>query len=530
MSDNEIDDITREFRQLGHAAASAVAQWQRSNPGKTKVPRRVRKDATRQLREAMRAHEQMLKEHRIAERASIEMSIGNHHSASLLMGQSAPGTPEEEYTRRQWSHAQRRHAVAMQIHRSEHLTREERGQAVMALTSAHYADNPNVPQRPVWGPKPFGLSALKARLAERVSRVREGLAQPQSRPSRPAAPKPIPKPRPERQLRTTSQPRGAGQPRAWAAPGSTADHPYWRSELPMQDQAMNARMAKMEAQLKELAEERDRLWTENLNLGEEVLDAHDERDQLQAKVTQLGEKVLDARQQHKAAADQLAQRGQELTDVHTELERVRTQRDEAVQKLVERTPAQERYGSPERQAEQAKAAARKAPETPQPAAPAEAQPPASKATESMIPPEQRKTPEDLSREAAQFRAGEWAKHENWKIDNLGPEKYFAEKEAHRATREAPQTEAPKVEAPEAPQAPEPELVGAVAGNPVGKAQRTQRINGSRKVINTVNEVRGGHTREQIGVVIERGRVKTPAAPEIPLPPEPFDGPEPPEFD
>ena len=139
--------------------------------------------------------------------------------------------------------------------------------------------------------------------------------------------------------------------------------------------------------------------------------------------------------------------------------------------------------------------------------------------------EQRKTPEQFAREAAQFRAGEWAKHEKWKFDHLGADRYYAEKQARWAEREAPQVEAP--EAPEAPQAPEPEPVGAPAGKPVGK---TQRFNGSRKVINTVNTVSTGHTREQIGVVIQNGRIKTPAAPEIPLPDAPYDGPEPPEFD
>lgn len=541
MSDNEIDDITREFRQLGHAAASAVAQWQRNNPGKTKVPRKVRKDAAFRLRHAMREHERMLAEQRAHERFAIEEYIGGHRYNSLTLGQADPGTPER-HAQRQWAHAQRRHDIAQQIHSAQHLTLEERGQAVMALTSAHYADNPNVPDRPVWGPKPRGISALKARLAERVSRAWEGMQQPQQRTTL----KPIPKP------------RGAGQPRAWAAPGSAADHPYWAASanLPPQDHAMNARMAEMEEQLRELADyrereqrwiaERDALQTEVTDLGEALTDAHTERDQLQATVSQLGEKVLDVRQQHRDVADQLAQRGQELTDAHTELGRVRGERDEAVQKLVKRTPAGQRYGSPERQAEQAKASARKAPETPRPAAPPVSAPAAAVKSDGReavqfrsdgnftIPPERRKTPEQFEREAAQFRAGEWAKHEKWKFDHLGPERYYAEKEAQWAEREAhkaPQVTTPEApEAPQAPQAPEPELVGATAGKPVGKAQRTQRINGSRKVVNTVNEVRGGHTREQIGVVIENGRIKTPSSPEIPLPEAPFDGPEPPEFD
>ncbi len=493
MSDtNEIDDITREFRQLGHAAASAVAQWQRNNPGKTKVPRKVRKEASFRLREAMRAHERMLAEQRISEQAFISESIQNHRSISLGMGQSAPGTPEQ-YAHQQWEHAQWRHAIATQIHQAQHLSHEERGQAVMALTSAHYADNPNVPQRPVWGAKPRGISALKARLAERVSRAWEGMQQPQSQQR--TVLKPIPKP------------RGAGQPRAWAAPGSAADHPYWRSELPVQDQAMNARMAEMEAQLRELAEyrereqrwiaERDALHTEVTDLGEALTEAYTERDRLQAKVADLGEKVLDVRQQHKDVADQLAQRGQELTEAHTELTRVRGERDEAVQKLVKRTPAGQRYGSPERQAEQAKVAARTPlrenanPATPE--APAESSTP--EAPESPQTPGQ---PEGVSTPAKAMQARTTAAPEApaQKSSGAAPEQPDQGNSSwsvnvvngDRMLLEIPQDEQLNQE--------RERLVGAGAG---------RRINGSRKV--------AGYT-----------------APEIPLPDAPFDGPEPPEFD
>lgn len=53
----------------------------------------------------------------------------------------------------------------------------------------------------------------------------------------------------------------------------------------------------------------------------------------------------------------------QLTAMTAERDRLLGERDEAVQKLAERTPADQRYGSPERQAEQAKAAAnRRAPE------------------------------------------------------------------------------------------------------------------------------------------------------------------------
>ncbi|WP_328410978.1 hypothetical protein [Nocardia sp. NBC_00403] len=222
------DEMTREITRLGRSAAAVVAAWQARNPGKTKVPRRVRKDAMKQLREAMRAHELLLANQRIQQRAGVEEVIGRHRSHSLRMHETLPATPEE-FSRWQWNHAHQRRAIAEVINVQQHLTREERGQAVMALVSAHYADNPNVPQRPVWGPAPTGISALKARLAERVSRAREGLEQ-------------------RRDIRSARK-----APQWPAGPSAAGLHQYWSAPMPQQDQAANARIAQMQRQ--DLAEE-----------------------------------------------------------------------------------------------------------------------------------------------------------------------------------------------------------------------------------------------------------------------------------
>lgn len=522
MADNEVDQITREMRALGQAATAAIAAWRRQNPGKTRVPRKVRKEAVRELRESMRAHERLIADERRFQRASVEQMIANHRAMSLDLHRSAPGTPEQ-YARAQWAHAQQRHMLAEQIHAAGHLTREERGQAVMALVSAHYADDPNVRQRPVWGPKPYGMTALKARLAERVSRVQEGLEQRrENRSARKAPPRP-------------------------AAPSITGVHQDRSNPMPAQDQAANARRAQMRRQ--DLAEEAwwQQQWAEAGATPDPILDrarwqqqqwaqadatpepmpdrsaeiealeqqlrtlaaerdlerrAIAERDQLRVKVTELGEKVLDARQQHKSVADQLAQRGQELTDVHAELAQVRGERDAAVRKLIEHTPPQQRYGSPERQAQQA----RPTPQTPKsPDATPEA-------------PEAPETPEVPEAESA-------------------PKAPASPKRTGSRSRKSPA----------APAAPEKELAGAVVGAATGGRSNgsTRRVNGSRKV---VNEVRVD-TPTQIGVVIENGRIKTPAtaaringsrkvttpaapsASEIPWPAEePPNGFEPPEFD
>lgn len=470
MPDNEVDEITREMRTLGQAATVAIGAWRRQNPGKTKVPRKVRKEAMRELREAMRAHELLLASERRFQRASVEQMIANHRALSLDLHRSAPGTPEQ-YARSQWAHAQQRHNLAEQIHAAGHLTREERGQAVMALVSAHYADNPNIRQRPVWGPKPYGVTALKARLAERVSRVQEGLEQR----------------RENRSARKT--------PQRPAAPSATGLHQYWSNPLPPQDQAANARIATLEQQLRNLAAERDL-----------------ERDQLQVKLTQLGEKVLDARQQHKSVAEQLAQRGQELTDAHTELAQVRGERDAAVRKLVESTPTQQRYGSPERQAQQAR------PTTQTPKSPDASQQTSSDTSttaKAQQPPKVEQTPKAPETPEAPASSAEPVQAPN--VPEAPEAPAGERKHVSQQVREAMQRRqagptAPQVndaldglnkameDVPSMAQASR-DLVGAATA---ARQAATQRFNGSRKVTG-------------------------PGAPEIPLPPEPPTGLEPPEF-
>ncbi|MEV4241313.1 hypothetical protein AB0J47_39840 [Nocardia sp. NPDC049737] len=455
MPENEVDQITREMRTLGQAATVAIGAWRRQNPGKTRVPRKVRKEAMRELRDAMRAHELLLASERRFQRASVVQMIANHRAMSLDLHRSEPGTPEQ-YAHAQWAHAQQRHNLALQIHSAGHLTREERGHAVMALVSAHYADNPNVKQRPVWGPKPYGMTALKARLAERVSRVQEGLEQRrENRSARKALQRP-------------------------AAPSVTGLHQYWSNPMPPQDQAANARIAKLEQQLRDLAAERDL-----------------ERDQLQVKLTQLGEKVLDARREHKSVADQLAQRGQELTDAHTELQQVRTERDAAVRKLIEHTPPQQRYGSPERQAEQAR--------------PTQA-PKSQDASKAQQPPKVEQTPKAPEAPVTPAEPVQAANAPEAPEAPAGERKHVSQQVREAMERKQAGPTAPQVndaldrlnkameDVPSMAQASR-DLVGAASA---ARQAATQRFNGSRKVTG-------------------------PGAPEIPLPPEPPTGLEPPEF-
>ncbi|MBF6209283.1 hypothetical protein IU483_35330 [Streptomyces gardneri] len=513
MSGNEMDEITREFRQLGQAATAAIAQWQARNPGKTKVPRKVRKQAMQQLREAMRAHELHLADERRFQRAAVERMIANHRAMSLDLHRSAPGTPEQ-YARAQWAHAQQRHTLAEQIHSARHLTREERGQAVMALVSAHYADNPNVRQRPVWGPKPYGMTALKARLAERVSRVREGLEQ--RRDNRPAR-------------------RAPQRP---AAPAVSGLNQYWANPLPQQDQAVNARIAELEKQLRDLAAERD---VERRAIAE--------RDQLQAKVKDLGERYVNSQHQVKSLADDVAQRGRELLDVHAERDRMRDERDAAVRKVAAMTPPADRLGSPERQAAAARGKTPAAPKTP-----TKAQQTPEQARKSPAPGAAPKiddgdygqlSPEDLKRllQVKLETQSKSLKALDEQMQRMGVPEELRERVCAGfevqvpdelrvdATPEAPEV-AKAATGPEAPEAPGAETGPAA---PTGGRKRPSR---TAEAVNRAARAHGVKTPEMAGA--SNGHVRTyngsrknaaaMSAPEVPLPPEPPIGLEPPEFD
>ncbi|WP_280411002.1 hypothetical protein [Nocardia asiatica] len=512
MSGNEMDEITREFRQLGQAATAAIAQWQARNPGKTKVPRKVRKQAMEQLREAMRAHERMLADERRFQRAAVERMIANHRAMSLDLHRSAPGTPEQ-YARAQWAHAQQRHTLAEQIHSAGHLTREERGQAVMALVSAHYADNPNVRQRPVWGPKPYGMTALKARLAERVSRVREGLEQRlEHRPARKAPQRP-------------------------GAPSVARLHQYWSNPMPPQDQAANARIAELEKQLRDLAAERD--------LERRVIA---ERDQLQAKVKDLDQRYVNSQHQVKRLTEDVAERGWELLDVHTQLETMRIERDEAVRKVAAMTPPADRLGSPERQAAEARAKTPAAPKTPTKAqqTPEQARKsPALGAAPKIDDGDYRQlSPEELKRllQVKLEAQSKSLKALDEQMQRMGVPEELRERVLGGfevqvpdelrvdATPGAPEV-AKVATRPEAPEAPGAETGPAA---PTGGRKRPSR---TAEAVNRAAKAHGVKTPEMAGA--PNGQARTyngsrkaaaMSAPEVPLPPEPPSGLEPPEFD
>ncbi|MEU1527722.1 hypothetical protein ABZ413_36575 [Nocardia rhamnosiphila] len=341
MSENEVDQIARETAMMGRSALAAIHQWRMQNPGKTRIPRGVQKKALRLWRNEMAAHQVQMAHNRRVLRAEIAGRVEWHRQHALDTWARSGGYPTEQ---QQEQLVKARQEIERTIARAPEFTATERGQAISALVSAHYATDPAKPAPPVWGGRLAGISALRARLADRLSRQQLGIAAPGrhglGRPTTPTA-----------GLHSYwTQPRPA--PSFQAPPPQHASQPQ---QVPLAQQQPGVSTADIER-----IEARQRQLAEQIALANRAIA---ERDQLQAKVQDLGARYVDSQQLNRQIADDLASRGRELTDVHTELDRVRTerdalakerdryktQRDEAVQKVIERTPAAQRLGSPQRQ-------------------------------------------------------------------------------------------------------------------------------------------------------------------------------------
>ncbi|MGY1948924.1 hypothetical protein [Nocardia asiatica] len=123
------------------------------------------------------------------------------------------------------------------------------------------------------------------------------------------------------------------------------------------------------ASVQEIAVERDQLAEDLAQRGREVeqlsgdlVDAAERNNQLSGQVSERDKKLAELTARHGLSIEHNnrlteanARLTQQLTALTAERDRLRGERDEAVQKLAERTPAEQRFGSPERQAEQAKA-------------------------------------------------------------------------------------------------------------------------------------------------------------------------------
>ncbi|MGW5228657.1 hypothetical protein ACWEP5_27430 [Nocardia niigatensis] len=206
MSDKTVDEITRELSKFGSAAVYAFQQWRRANPNATKVPSGVwrqmdradrdeRWNAKIRLRQQVRAEGEQRKLDREALYKDLEAKLGQHRKDMLSWHQN-PGASYDQHMRRQWELLRDRAEIERAITTSTLFSAAERGQAVRALTAAHQAWRPGAKVVALRTGPLSGVAALKARAAERLSRIRLGITERgrtgyRPQPDRPAAPQPM---------------------------------------------------------------------------------------------------------------------------------------------------------------------------------------------------------------------------------------------------------------------------------------------------------------------------------------------------
>ena len=185
MTDIEIDEISRELSRFGKTAAATFEQWRRHHPEASKAPtwlwkemnRQDKKDraATRlrvrqQLREQAATRDRM----RAETKAELTGNIDVHRDQVLALNRNPGGT--DDFQRQQWELGTDRAHIEYIIQQTPGLSPEQRGQAVTALDAAHHAHLPGVKPLQVWSDRPpYGMTALKARVADRLSRIKLGL-------------------------------------------------------------------------------------------------------------------------------------------------------------------------------------------------------------------------------------------------------------------------------------------------------------------------------------------------------------------
>ncbi|MFI9638228.1 hypothetical protein ACIHAX_36635 [Nocardia sp. NPDC051929] len=111
--------------------------------------------------------------------------------------------------------------------------------------------------------------------------------------------------------------------------------------------------ARLTRQLTKVKAERNDVVSALAESGRDVYALSQELQQVTAERDELRD--INSRTRGQVAGRDGGDVGAQLAEVTAERDRLRGERDEAVAKLAERTPARERFGSPERQAEQAKA-------------------------------------------------------------------------------------------------------------------------------------------------------------------------------
>ncbi|GGK68931.1 hypothetical protein [Nocardia camponoti] len=160
MADSSLDAVIAEI----------IAQWRTDNPTARQIPRAVRKELSRAVRED--AQNQRM-DTEIA-RSQIGLEILHHQRAMVTGSRRAPGQSETDWAAAQQRLAARGEALERRIHSFPGLNVEDRGSAVAALRRAHNAEASAPPQQVQWAPA-AGKPSLSARVVARLSAIRLGI-------------------------------------------------------------------------------------------------------------------------------------------------------------------------------------------------------------------------------------------------------------------------------------------------------------------------------------------------------------------
>ena len=446
---SEVDDMSRDGARLARTLSEVVAQWRAHHPTGRRLPRSVRAEIKRVIREDNR---RVAVERRLAHR-EVETDFMRFQHRVLTGRRPRLDEDRAEWEARQDEIAEHRQFIEFQVLDSGHFSETEVGQALRALDRAE--QHPGSVAR-VWGPRPLeGLAALKARVRARIAdrAPRETTQQrmtrqweqlhaereqqpPWAKPRRQTAEQAhaaaqcqvldelrnaalrqeyashradvlgIPRQRIEQTIfeahpqRIAEAAREHQRPEAESEVGSDrlvdrvkAMQAQARASATEQEAAADVppagRADELAARLQELTEERDRFREDNLRLANENVEyaaasdnldvIREDRDryetelaavtgrvdalavsnrELKGRVEDLSEldeqrtgRIEELSTENASLSGRLAERNADvlaLTERVNELGSVLAERDEAVAKLIERTPQRERYGSPAR--------------------------------------------------------------------------------------------------------------------------------------------------------------------------------------
>ncbi|MBF6253967.1 hypothetical protein [Nocardia farcinica] len=158
-----------EPNTLAAAVAETIAAWRAQNPTDQAIPRRVRREISRAVRNDTRSRQLDVS----ITRTQLELDILHHQKAVIAAGFK----PEKEGQHETWARKQAELSDAAtrlerRIHELPHLSATDRGRVVEALAQAHAV--PGAAVRVKWEVN-SAMEALKARVAEKVSAIRLGI-------------------------------------------------------------------------------------------------------------------------------------------------------------------------------------------------------------------------------------------------------------------------------------------------------------------------------------------------------------------